>query len=92
MIPSIESVQRERAALAADSQRGAITDPVITPFVRALKFEGFQIKSERSGCDTLGTCPKCQGRYLYTALKGGIKHSLCPHCHDAQMRKLIGNT
>lgn len=88
MIPTIESVQRERASLAADSRRGAVTDPVITPFVRALKSEGFQIKAERGGCDSLGTCAKCQGRYLFTVLRDGSERTACPHCHDAQMRKL----
>lgn len=91
LVPTLESTQRERAVLAADSHRGAITDPVITPFVRALKSEGFEIKAHRSGCDLLGTCPKCQGRYLYSALKDGVEHSLCPHCHDAALRKQVGN-
>ncbi|EDT05856.1 hypothetical protein BamIOP4010DRAFT_0593 [Burkholderia ambifaria IOP40-10] len=99
LIPSTESIQRERVALEATYQREAsggvphferrvaITDPVITPFVRALKAEGFLLKADRSGCDMLGTCPKCQGRYLYTAIKDGIEHSLCPHCRNAEDRK-----
>jgi hypothetical protein len=99
LIPSAASLQRERLALAeiADREkadgvpffdrRAAITDPVITPFVRALKAEGFRIKTVRGGCDMLGTCPACQSKYLYTVIKDGAEFSACPHCRDAADRK-----
>ncbi|PRD92273.1 hypothetical protein [Burkholderia contaminans] len=97
LIPSTESIRLERVALEATYQReasegvphferlAAVTDPVITPFVRALKAEGFSIKALRSGCDVLGTCPTCRGRYLYTAIKDGVEY--CPHCREAADRK-----
>ncbi|MGF6604614.1 hypothetical protein P3T23_009370 [Paraburkholderia sp. GAS448] len=98
-VPAAESLQRERSTLAAVVQaeeaaglphferRAAITDPVITPFVRALVSDGFEIKKDRGDCDALGTCPVCRGRYLYTAIKDGIELQLCPHCRDTQDRK-----
>lgn len=89
MVPTLEGTQRERAALDERRQAGAITDPVITPFVRALVREGYRIKADRSGCDLLGTCPGCQSRYLFTALKDGKESVHCPHCHDAHMRSQL---
>lgn len=89
LIPATQTLDRERIALAAAISRGEqrrITDPVITPFVRALVSDGFLIKKTPGGCDALGECPDCRGRYLYTAIKDGIELRLCAHCRDAQDR------
>ncbi|WP_432262925.1 hypothetical protein [Cupriavidus sp. TMH.W2] len=93
-IPSAEALRHARAALATETEtiakaggRAPVTDPVITPFVRALRAGGFTIQTSASGCDALGTCPACQNRYLYTALRAGLAHAVCPHCRDAADRK-----
>jgi len=103
LIPTVAAVLKERetmnAAAAQEAAQGvpffdrqaAITDPVITPFVRALVAEGYAIKKTRPGphgCDVLGTCPACRSRYLFTAIKDGAELQACPHCHDAAMKKL----
>jgi hypothetical protein len=101
LIPTVAAVLNEReamnAAATAEAAQGvpffdrALTDPVITPFVRALKAEGYAIKKTRNdkhGCDVLGTCPACRSRYLFTAIKDGAELQACPHCHDAAMKNL----
>jgi hypothetical protein len=101
LIPSIAAVQAARVSLEAEcnadeeagipffDRRRAISDPIITPFARALKAEGYAIKRTREdkhGCNVLGTCPACQSRYLFTAIKDGHETKACPHCHDAAMK------
>ncbi|MGF6996781.1 hypothetical protein [Paraburkholderia sp. GAS32] len=101
LIPSIAAVQAARVALEAEckadedagipffDRRRAISDPVITPFARALKAEGYAIKrtrEDKDGCDLLDTCPVCRSRYLFTAIKDGQETKACPHCHDAAMK------
>lgn len=94
LIPSHEALQREKDKLLQEcmkedkdgvpffDRRAAVTDPIITPFVRAVRSEGFAIKSNRTGGDVLGTCPDCQSRYLYTFIKEEEEITLCPHCRD----------
>lgn len=99
LVPSAESIQRACDALAEvfraeDAAKVqyfdrvfAITDPVITPFARALRAEGFEIKKERGGCNVLDACPVCRSRYLFTAIKDGVEHQFCPHCGEKEDRK-----
>lgn len=92
-IPHPDTLHRETVRLAEqyaqdeadkvphfDSRR-AITDPVITPFVRAMRAEGYEVKKTRTGgCDHLERCPFCNGSYRYVFLKEGRELKLCAHC------------
>lgn len=60
----------------------AITDPIITPFVKAKVAAGYQIKKRNAAgnCDHLEECPSCRNRYRYTFIKDGVETKCCPHC------------
>lgn len=91
-IPSQMSLQHEAArleeAIRMERAEGvphydslaAITDPILTPFVRSLRSDGYVIKSTRGGCIVTGTCPTCRSRELYTIKKEGIQLEICPYC------------
>ena len=92
-IPSQQGLQREEQRLAEqhkeDSANGvphfdsrrAVTDPVITPFVRAMVAEGYEIKkTPHGGCDLLERCPSCNGSYRFTFIKSAQEIKLCAHC------------
>lgn len=91
-IPSQMSLQREAArlkeAIRVERATGvpyydslaAITDPILTPFVRSLRSDGYVIKSTKGGCIVTGTCPTCRSRELYTISKTGIQVEICPYC------------
>ena len=97
-MPSAAGLQRERERLASTIRRekdvgvprfdghASVTDPVITPFVRALIAEGYRIKGALTQRVPPEACPECEGRYLLTFLKDEAEYRLCPHCRDLKDR------
>lgn len=92
MIPSMDSLNRERAILAStiEAERVAgvewpdstatVADPVMTPFVRAVKAEGYTPKMNKGGCAALEQCPTCRSSSVWTFSKDGQDLKLCAWC------------
>lgn len=58
----------------------AVYDPVITPFLRALKTEGFVLKIKSECIETHGVCSSCRKYSLYTHLRELQTFHMCPLC------------
>jgi len=95
MIPKPETLALERAKLAETyrSEREAgiawpdsvetVTDPILTPFVRAVISEGYRVKCSRGGCADIEVCPACRRPNRYTFVKDpdGAEIKRCAVCH-----------
>jgi len=84
-IPSalLEQGQQQYASTMSDQNRG-VRDPVITPFVLAMKLGGYEeVLVQR--CSKLRACPICpvgKGNYSQQYLKGAQTVWACPHCQN----------
>lgn len=85
--PSDTSLSIERSLLAerikVDVTVNAVSDHIITPFVKALIREGYAVKRHKGGSSILSQCSICRQGYVHTMIKDGVESEHCPHCRNA---------
>ena len=79
----LEQGRQRCAATMSDPNRGP-RDPVITPFVMAMKLGGYE-EVLVNRCGKLRACPACPvgtANYSQQYLKDGDPVWACPHCRN----------
>lgn len=79
----LERGRQKCAATMGDHNRG-VRDPIITPFVMAMKLGGHR-EILVHGCSKLRSCPICpvgRGNYSQQYEKDGQLVWACPHCES----------
>jgi hypothetical protein len=79
----LEQGRQKCAATMSDPNRGA-RDPIITPFVMAMKLGGYE-EVLVFRCSKLRACPICpvgKGNYSQLYVKGVQTVWACPHCEN----------
>ena len=80
-----ETIRSEReAGVPYFDRTEAVTDPYITPFLNAMRADGWIPKLSKSGClvetQPCGTCREPASRYAF--LKDGEEIRCCVHCDN----------
>lgn len=57
-------------------------DPIFTPFIMALKIDGFKMRLKPSKCLLLRYCNKCNSYDSTGCEKDGVKYWACPKCEE----------
>lgn len=93
-LPTPKQFQRARnrlaARIAADKMQGiersnstlAVSDPVITPFLQAMKEVGYLPQTGRRGSLVSDRCARCSKPTAYTFLHGDSAFRACATCRD----------
>ena len=93
VVPGKKDFRRERhklsAKIAAEKMQGirhedstaAVTDPVITPFLNAMKSVGCNPVANRSGTLLINRCMNCHTTSVYTLDGPKGKFQMCAKCH-----------
>lgn len=91
-IPTRKEFLRERnklaAKIAAEKMAGvrpsegtkAISDPVVTPFLTAMKNAGFVLKQTPKVAVQARSCKKCQRKMAYAFLADDQEITVCAKC------------
>lgn len=80
----LEQGQQQFASKMSDEDYRVLSDPIITPFVLAMKIGGYRAFLKQ-GCSKLRSCPICPvGKSNYSQLyeKDGQLVWACPHCQN----------
>lgn len=72
--------QEKAAGIPAFDRTDAVTDMKRTPFLMAMRANGYNARLNRSGCQVLETCPLCRGSNRHTFTKSDQEVKLCSDC------------
>ncbi|MCS4315558.1 hypothetical protein M2397_005892 [Pseudomonas sp. BIGb0381] len=75
---------RQRCAATMNDPNRGVRDPIITPFVMAMKLGGY-VEVLVGCCSKLRACPICpvgKGNYSQLYVKGAQTVWACPHCQN----------
>lgn len=77
----LERGQQQYSTKLKEPGRQSITDPVITPFVYAMKLGGYEELLNKT-CSITRRCPFCNGSYSQKYSKDDRLVWGCPHCNS----------
>ncbi|MEL6008585.1 hypothetical protein J4Z08_22940 [Citrobacter portucalensis] len=60
----------------------SVSDPIITPFIIAMKLSGYTPSLNDSGCLLLRQCPDCNHSYSTRYERKNYVYWACPDCHS----------
>lgn len=72
--------QEKAAGIPRFDRTDAVTDMKRTPFLMAMRANGYTAKLNPSGCQVLETCPWCKGSNRHTFTKADQETKLCSDC------------
>lgn len=77
----LATIASEQAAgIPSFDRTDAVTDVTRTPFLMAMKTNGYKVRMNPAGCQVLETCPYCRGSNRHTFTKADQEVKLCSDC------------